>query len=96
MHPEPTWNSNLYGPEKLDLNCEVHMSIDSSFEDQTQGSVPSKPATEPNDPTVKPSRSDETDPMRNPGAPDRERPEDWKDPNETEMSDEDDSLRSNN
>ncbi|MFJ7281876.1 hypothetical protein [Pseudomonas sp. NPDC099000] len=72
------------------------MANDTEYEKGQGGSAPSKPMSDPNDPTVKPSDPAETDPMRNPGAPDRERPEDWKDPNETEKPDEDESSRSNN
>jgi hypothetical protein len=72
------------------------MANETDYETGQGGSVPTKPTPDPNDPTANPSDPAETDPMRNPGAPDRERPEDWKDPNETEKSDEDDSSRSNN
>ena len=72
------------------------MANETEYENGQGGSVPSKPTPGSNDPTVKPSGPAETDPMRNPGAPDRDRPEDWKDPNETQNPDEDDSSRSNN
>ena len=47
-------NSNYYGPEKLDLIGEVGMSTDSSFQNQTQGSVPSKPEPGSDEPTLDP------------------------------------------
>jgi hypothetical protein len=72
------------------------MANETEYEKGQGGSDPSKPMSDPNDPAVKPRDPVETDPMRNPGAPDRERPEDWKDPNETKNPDKDDSSRSNN
>ena len=65
-------------------------------ENGQDSSVTSKPMPDSIEPMAKPSGPAATDPMRNPEAPDRDRPEDWIDPNETENPDEDDSLRSNN
>lgn len=69
------------------------MANETDYEIGQGGSDPSKPMSDPNDPTVKPTSSDETDPMR---KPDPARPEDWRDPNEVEKPDEDESSPSNN
>lgn len=50
------------------------MSTDSSFQDQPQGSDPSMPDPENNDPTLNPDDPNKYDPL---GKPDTERPEDW-------------------
>ena len=71
--------SNQYGPDKLDLIGEVRMSTDSSFEDQTQGSVPSRPEPGTDEPTLDPDDPNKYDPLKN---PDKERPVDWDDPAE--------------
>ena len=73
--------SNLYGPVKLDLNGEVDMSIDSSFEDQTQGSVPSKPEPGSEEPQL-PEDPGQSDPLK---SPKDDRPEDWRDPAKTNL-----------
>jgi hypothetical protein len=67
--------SNRYGPEKLDLTGEVGMSTDSSFQDQTQGSVPSKPEPGSDEPTLDPDDPNKYDPLKNPSD---DRPDDWK------------------
>jgi hypothetical protein len=72
-------SSNYYGPEKLDLMGEVGMSTDSSFPDQTQGSVPSKPEPGSDEPTLDPDDPNKYDPLKNPSD---DRPEDWKEPGE--------------
>lgn len=72
------------------------MPNETEYENGQGGSVPSKPMPDSNDRTVKPGDPAATDPMKKPGGPDRDRPEDWKNPDETENFDEDDSLRSNN
>lgn len=77
-------NSNLYGPEKLALYSEVGMSIDSSFEDQTQGSVPSKPEPGSDEPQ-RPDDPGQYDPLK---SPKDDRPEGWRDPAERNMPDE--------
>lgn len=69
--------SNQYGPDKLDLTGEVRMSTDSTFQDQPQGSDPSRSNPEVDDPTLDPDDSKKYDPLR---KPDTERPEDWEDP----------------
>ncbi|WP_415764210.1 hypothetical protein [Pseudomonas sp. ZB1P45] len=71
--------SNYYGPEKLDLIGEVGMSSDSSFQDQTQGSVPSKPESGSDEPTLDPDDPNKYDPLTKPSD---DRPEDWKEPGE--------------
>ncbi|WP_422419172.1 hypothetical protein [Pseudomonas sp. GZD-222] len=55
------------------------MSIDSSFEYQTQGSDPSKPEPGSDEPTLHPDDPNKYDPLK---SPDRDRPEDWDDPAE--------------
>jgi hypothetical protein len=65
MHPALMRNQTCTAQKKLDLNCEVGMSIDSSFEDQTQGSVPSKP--EPgSDEQQRPDDPGQPDPLKRP------------------------------
>ncbi|MGG7648423.1 MULTISPECIES: hypothetical protein [unclassified Pseudomonas] len=90
LHPALTQNSNVYGPEKLDLNCEVGMSIDSSFEDRTQGSVPSKPEPGSEEPQ-RPDDPGQPDPLKRPKD---ERPEDWRDPAERNMPEADEETSS--
>jgi hypothetical protein len=68
---------------------EVRMANQTEFESGQGGSVPSKPVPDSNNPA-------ETGPVRNPGAPDRVKPEEWKTPDESENADEHDSSRSNN
>ena len=58
---------------------EVGMSTDSSFEDQTQGSVPSKPESGTDEPTLDPNDPNKYDPLKNPSEG---RPGDWTDPGE--------------
>ncbi|WP_412071775.1 hypothetical protein [Pseudomonas fluorescens] len=55
------------------------MSTDSSFQNQTQGSVPSKPEPSSDEPTLDPDDPNKYDPLKNPSD---DRPEDWKDPGE--------------
>lgn len=73
-HPLHPAVSNLYGPEVLDLNREVGMSTDSSFQDQTRGSVPSKPEPGTDEPVLDPDDPDKYDPLK---TPDDDRPEGW-------------------
>jgi hypothetical protein len=58
---------------------EVGMSTDSSFEDQTQSSVPSKPEPGSDEPTLNPNDPNKYDPLR---SPTDDGPDDWKDPAE--------------
>ncbi|MEA5670448.1 hypothetical protein VA602_03740 [Pseudomonas sp. MH2] len=69
--------SNEYGPDNLDLIDEVRMSNDSSFQNQPQGSDPSRPDPEIDDPTLDPDDPKKYDPLSKPGM---DRPEDWEDP----------------
>lgn len=55
------------------------MSTDSSFQDEAQGSVPSKPEPGTDEPTLDPNDPNKYDPLSNPRE---ERPEDWEDPAE--------------
>lgn len=55
------------------------MSTDSSFRDQPQGSDPSRPQPDTNNPQLDPDDPNKYDPLK---KPDRERPEDWIDPGE--------------
>lgn len=55
------------------------MSTDSSFQDQPQGSVPSKPEPGTDEPTLDPDDPDKYDPLKSPAS---DRPEDWRDPAE--------------
>ncbi|WP_256669126.1 hypothetical protein [Pseudomonas sp. C2B4] len=68
--------SNCYGPENLDLIGEVGMSNDSSFQDETQDFVPSRPQQGSDEPTLDPDDPDKYDPLKSPSG---DRPEDWKD-----------------
>lgn len=52
------------------------MSIDSSFQDQPQGSDPSMPGPDVNNPTLNPDAPKKYDPLRKPSL---DRPEDWED-----------------
>lgn len=58
------------------------MSIDSNFQDLTQGSVPSKPEPGSEEPTLDPDDPDHYDPLT---TPEDGRPEDWKDPPDTDL-----------
>ncbi|MBZ9780214.1 hypothetical protein K9857_01435 [Pseudomonas sp. REP124] len=55
------------------------MSTDSSFEDQTQDSDPSKPEPDSDEPLLDPDDPDKYDPLKNPAD---ERPDDWNPPGE--------------
>lgn len=55
------------------------MSIDSSFQDQTQGSIPPMPEPGTDEPTLDPDDPDKYDPLKNPSEG---RPGDWTDPGE--------------
>ncbi|MEZ1318004.1 hypothetical protein QIW53_18445 [Pseudomonas fluorescens] len=55
------------------------MSTDSSFQDQPQGSVPSKPEPGTDEPTLDPDDPDKYDPLKSPSS---DRPEDRRDPAE--------------
>jgi hypothetical protein len=77
--------SKEYGPENPDLFVvEVGMASDSTYQDklqrqdQTQGSVPSKP--EPDGPLANPNDPDKYDPLTRPDPDASQRPEDWDDP----------------
>lgn len=56
------------------------MSTDSSFQDETQGSVPSKPEPGMDEPTMDPDAPGKIDPLARPDVVTRERPQDRKDP----------------
>ncbi|MDI2590326.1 hypothetical protein POF45_02610 [Pseudomonas sp. 681] len=58
------------------------MATDSSFQDQTQGSVPSRPEPGSEEPTLDPDDPDHYDPLKTPGDA---RPEDWKDPPDADL-----------
>jgi hypothetical protein len=55
------------------------MSTDSSFQDQTRGSVPSKPEPGTDEPTLDPNDPNKYDPLKSPSD---DRPDDWKDTGE--------------
>ncbi|VVO23749.1 hypothetical protein [Pseudomonas fluorescens] len=55
------------------------MSTDSSFEDETQGSVPSKPEPGTDEPTMDPDAPGESDPLARPDVVTREHPQERKD-----------------
>jgi hypothetical protein len=85
-HLAPRSTSNLYGPELLGLDIEVRMATDSSFQDRKmQGSVPPKPESDTDTPSMDPERPGKYDPLGQPDEVTRERPEDWKDPADREM-----------
>ncbi|NUU37823.1 hypothetical protein HNQ83_22540 [Pseudomonas sp. C2B4] len=52
------------------------MSNDSSFQDETQDFVPSRPQQGSDEPTLDPDDPDKYDPLKSPSG---DRPEDWKD-----------------
>ena len=71
----------------MDLNSE-DMSIDSSFEDQTQGSVPSKPDPGSEEPQ-RPDDPGQNDPLK---SPKDDSVEDWRDPAERNLPEADEDL----
>ena len=79
MHAARRQASNSYGLDSLGLNGEVAMSTNTSFQDQTQSSIPSSPEPGSDEPTLDPEDPNKYDPLKNPTE---DRPDDWKDPGE--------------
>jgi hypothetical protein len=56
------------------------MATDSSFQDEAQGSAPSRPEPGTDEPTMDPDNPGQFDPLARPDVVTRKRPQDWKDP----------------
>ena len=65
------------------------MSTDSSFNDQTKGSAPSKSEPGTDETTLEPNDTNKYDPLKNPSD---DRPEDWQDPAERETPEADEET----